>query len=133
MSDTNGTWCPVSEAAKILGVSPKTVIRRIRRGELQGRKERNRWVIKLSDIGGQMSGQVSNTNRTNVGQLQTELKMLREQIEMMRERIRDLEADKAYLQQRIVALEELVKSLTPKALPKPPLRERIRGIFRRRR
>ena len=49
MSDINGTWCPVSEAAKIPGVSPETGILRIFR---VAKRETNGWS-QMSDSFGQ--------------------------------------------------------------------------------
>jgi len=124
----------VSDAAKMLGVCVETVRRWIKSGKIKARKVGTRYLIPLSEIekyvsisSGQMSGQVS-------GQPSKDeiIAVLREQNRVLQARVRELEADKTYLQERIVTLERLLESLAPKALPKPPLRERIKSFFRRR-
>ena len=139
----------VKEFAEAAGLSRATIYRYIKQGKLDA--ERINGVLYViqpetqNETGETETETLRNSVRTEflrdeneklrqeVSDLRQRLSQLETENENLRQRVRDLEADKAYLQQRIVALEELVKSLTPKALPKPPLRERIRGIFRRRR
>ena len=150
MSVKDKTWCPVSEAARILGVSPKTVIRRIKRGELQGRKEGNRWVVNLSDIAGQVSGQMSDMIGTDVGQLsrgdiaalKERVARLEEENRLLRERVQELQEERLFLRDRILALEgtisalqETLKTLSQKALPPTgeSLGQKLKRLFKRKR
>jgi len=56
---------------------------------------------------------------------------LKEQNRILQDRVRELEKDKAYLQEEVVRLQHLLEAAMPKALPRFSLREKIRGIFRR--
>jgi excisionase family DNA binding protein len=56
---------------------------------------------------------------------------LAERNELFQQNVRSLEEDKAYLQERIVVLETQVTTLTPRALPKPSLIDRFKGLFGR--
>ena len=143
MNAQDRSWCTVSEAAQILGVSVSTVKRRIKQGILKAKREGNRYLISRSSLE-RLSAQVSGSERSVSDQdeltpIKIEIERLREQNQALQEqnrilqkRIGELEADKAYLQERIIILEELVKSLTPKALPKPSLWMRIKAAFKQR-
>jgi len=136
MKDHDRSWYTVREAAEILGVSTSTVKRRIKQGVLEARREGNRYLINRSSLE-QLTAQMSGHDRSvsaQTGQLDLalELERLREQNRMLQQRVRELEADKAYLQERIVALEKLIETLTPQALPKPSLRERVKTWLKRR-
>jgi len=126
MNDHDRSWLSVKEAAEILGVSSSTVKRRIKQGILQAQKKGKRYLINRSSLE-RMTDHLNNSDRSLTDQ------DVRELNSMLRERIRELEADKAYLQERIVALERLLETLTPKALPKPqpPLWGKIKRLLRR--
>ena len=129
-------------ASRLLGVSTDTIRKWIKRGKIRARKVEGRWMIERDSL-----PEMSRTKRDSVQdrdgttvlserdrhivELENRIRELEKDKATLQERIRELEADKAYLQERIVALEKLLESLTPKALPKPSLRERIRRIFRR--
>jgi len=139
MSVKDKTWCPVSEAARILGVSPKTVIRRIKRGELQGRKEGNRWVVNLSDISGTDVGQLSGAD---IAALKERIARLEEENRLLRERVQELREERLFLRDRILALEgtisalqETLKTLSQKALPPTgeSLGQKLKRLFKRKR
>jgi len=116
----------IRQAADLLGVSRDTVRRRIISGEIRGEKIKGQWRIPREEV------------ENLLKQLRRKDEASDEIVRLLRERIRELEADKSYLQQRVMALEEivqqqqrLIETLTPKALPKPGLGERIRSFFRR--
>ena len=137
----------VREFSRLTGLSRATVYRYIKQGKL--RAERIDGVLYViqpeTEVETGETEAETARNRTAIEFLRDENERLRQEIselrvrlsqletenENLRRRVRELEADKAYLQERIVSLEELVKSLTPKALPKPPLWERIKGMFRK--
>jgi len=137
----------VKEFSRLTGLSRATVYRYIKQGKL--RAERIDGVLYViqpeTEVEtGETEAETARDStaieflrgenerlRREVSQLRGRLSQLETENENLRQRVRELEADKAYLQDRIVTLEELLKSLTPKALPKPPLRERIRRIFKR--
>jgi len=137
----------VKEFSRLTGLSRATVYRYIKQGKLRAEKVdgvlyviQPETEIETGETEAEAAG-----NRTTIEFLRNENERLRQEVselrgrmsqfetenENLRRRVRELEADKAYLQERIVTLEELIKSLTPKALPKPPLWERIKGIFRK--
>ncbi|RLG19528.1 hypothetical protein DRN74_06720 [Candidatus Micrarchaeota archaeon] len=135
-------WLDTKEASRLLGVSSDTVRKWIKRGKIRARKVEGRWLIERDSL-----PDVSRTKRDNVqdrdgtavlsqqggrlAELEDRIRELERDREVLQERVRDLERDKAYLQERIITLERLLESLTPKALPRPSLRERVRRIFRR--
>ena len=137
----------VKEFSRLTGLSRATVYRYIKQGKL--RAERIDGVLyviqpetevetgetevetKRDSAAIEFLRDENERLRQEVSQLRGRLSQLETENENLRQRVRELEADKAYLQERIVSLEELVKSLTPKALPKPPLWERIKGMFRK--
>jgi len=135
MSAHDRSWCTVKEAAQILGVSVSTVKRRIKQGVLEAKKEGKYYLINRSSLE-RLSAQLSGPDRSLSDQSEQikiliELERLRERNRILQERVRELEKDKAFLQEEIIRLQNLIETLTPKALPKPPLRERIRRIFKR--
>ena len=137
----------VREFSRLTGLSRATVYRYIKQGKL--RAERIDGVLYViqpeTEVETGETEAETTRDRATVEFLRDENERLRQEVselrgrlsqletenENLRRRVRELEADKAYLQERIVSLEELVKSLTPKALPKPSLWERIRNRFRR--
>ena len=127
----------VSEAAQRLGVCVETVRRWIKSGKIKARKVGIRYFIPLSEIEERVSTPSGRVSGGISGQISEQsakdeiIAALREQNRVLQERIRELEADKAYLQERILTLERLLESMAPKALPKPPLRERIKRLFKR--
>jgi len=121
LKQNNAQFISIRQAAELLGVSRDTVRRRIIAGEIKGEKVNGQWRIPRREV----DALLKQVRKQDAQPAQDVL------IQMLRERIRELEADKAYLQERIIALERQIESLIPKALPKPSLRERIRGLFRR--
>ena len=119
-------WLDTKEASRLLGVSSDTVRKWIKRGKIRARKVEGRWLIERDSL-----PDVSRTKQDSVQDRDGTIVLSERDREVLQERVRDLERDKAYLQERIVTLERLLESLTPKALPRPSLRERIRRIFRR--
>ena len=114
-------YLSIRQVAELLGVSRDTVRRRIIAGMIKGEKVNGRWRIPRKEVDA-LREQVRKQDAQPAQDIL---------IQTLKERIRELEADKAYLQERIVTLEKLLESLTPKALPKPSLRERIKRIFKR--
>ena len=43
-------WYTVSEAASLLGVSTETIRRNIKSGKIEGKKEGNQYVVKLTNV-----------------------------------------------------------------------------------
>jgi excisionase family DNA binding protein len=130
------------EVSRLLGVSPDTIRKWIKRGKIRARKVEGRWLIErdsLPDMSGTKRDSVQDRDGTavlferdsRIAELEDCVRELERDNAVLQERVRELERDKAYLQERIITLERLLESLTPKALPKPPLRERIRRIFKR--
>ena len=131
-----------TEASRLVGVSPDTVRKWIKRGKIRARKVEGRWLIErdsLPDVSRTKQDSVQDRDGTIVlserdnrlAEPEDRIRELERDKVVLQERVRDLERDKAYLQERIVTLERLLESLTLKALPRPSLRERIRRIFRR--
>lgn len=137
----------VKEFAKISGLSRATIYRYIKQGKLDAERIDGVLYVIQPETRNETGETEAETPRDStiteflrdeneklrqeVSDLRQRLSQLETENENLRQRIRELEADKAYLQERIVALEKLIESLTPKALPKPPLRERIKRLFKR--
>jgi len=151
LSDTDmkmGRRLTVKEFAEQTGLSRVTVYRYIKQGKLDAERvngvlyviqpeTQNEKDVKEPETAPDITivEHLQNQNdslKQQVTDLKQKLLLAENTIETLRKRVAELEADKAYLQERIVALEKLLESLTPKALPKPPLRERIRRLFKRR-
>jgi len=142
-----GRRLTVKEFAELAGLSRVTVYRYIKQGKLDA--ERVNGVLYVIHPETQNEKDVkepettpditivehlqnqSDSLKQQVTDLKQKLLLAENTIETLRKRVAELESDKAYLQERIVTLERLLESLTPKALPKSSLRERIRRIFRR--
>jgi len=69
----------IGETAKKLGVSEKTIRRRIKCGELKARMESGRWMVEWMDVGNEESSHVS-----------SELEVLRKQLEEKDRQIAEL-------------------------------------------
>jgi len=123
----------VSEAAMRIGVCVETVRRWIKSGKIKAYREGNRYLIPIPEIETyvnkmprQISGQASGQDPKD-----EIIAALKEQNRILQDRVRELEKDKAYLQEEVVRLQHLLEAAMPKALPRFSLREKIRGIFRR--
>ena len=128
-------WITPAQAAIRLGVSVDTVRRWIRQGKLKAHKEGDRYwidpdilpVSAVKDVGQEPDSEVM----------------------ILRERVRELERDKAYLQELVVDLrkqiekqqetiemmQQTINTLTLRALPPPrrSLMDRIKRMFKRQR
>lgn len=141
-------WYTVSEAARLLEVSPETIRRRIKLGEYVTKKEGRNYLIKLEGISQsplQITDMITDKERA-ISQLEHDKKLLeernqrlQEQIDILKDRIKDLEADKGFLldqlkekDRQIAEKDRIINELMPRALPKPKVRDRwFKRLFRR--
>lgn len=132
-------WYTVTEAAKTLDVSPETIRRRLRLGELEGEKDGNMWRVRVDDISNDYRDVADNTTQnvvrleSKVELLQEKNQMFQEQIGSLKERIRELETDKGFLLNQIEEKDKVISKLMPRALPEPKvgIGERFKRLFRR--
>jgi len=128
----------VTEAAHRCGVSADTIRRWIRQGKLKAQKIDNQYWIDPADL-----QKVHADSR----QVRAESQADETLINVLRDRVRELEQDKAYLQEMVMSLKQqlerqqeiiqsmqrTIETLTHRALPPPGgLKNRIRNLFRRR-
>ena len=133
-------WYTVSEAASLLGVSTETIRRNIKSGKIEGKKEGNQYVVKLTNVSNsdqhnvaQMTDNVAQMTDMKLLQLESNAKLLEERNQMLEQRLRDLEEDKGFLLSQILEKDQLINKLTPLALPESKITfgQRIKRIFRK--
>jgi len=125
-------WYTVSEASSLLGVSTETVRRHIKSGKVDGRKEGNQYVVKLTNTNETDQHNVAQMTDMKLNQLESEKKLLEEHNQMLRERVSELEQDKGFLLSQISEKDRLIDKLTPLALPEPKVKfRRLKRIFGR--
>lgn len=128
----------VTEAAHRCGVSADTIRRWIRQGKLRAQKIDNQYWIDPVDL---------QEVHTGSRQIPVEPQADEGVVSVLQERVRELERDKAYLQELVVdlrkqierqqetieSMQRTIETLTHRALPPSGGRwkERIRNLFRR--
>ena len=126
-------WYTVSEVASLLGVSTETIRRHIKSGKIEGKKEGNQYVVKLTNVSNSDQHNVTQMTDMKLLQFESNAKLLEERNQMLEQRLRDLEKDKGFLLSQILEKDQLINKLTPLALPKPKIKfgQRIKRIFRK--
>jgi len=104
-------YLSTKEAARLLGLSTDAVRRMIRTGKLKAIKEKGVYKIPEEEI-----ERIRGEREAYEGAHAEDMSQL---IQVLRERIRELEADKAFLQERIMQLEKWLEEERQKALPPP--------------
>ena len=104
-------YISTKEAARLLGVSTDAVRRMIRAGKLKAIKEGGVYKIPEEEIERMRSAYTPHAEAHTEDPSQL--------IRVLQERIRELERDKAFLQERIVQLEKWLEEERQKALPLP--------------
>jgi excisionase family DNA binding protein len=87
----NDKWYTVSEAASLLSVSTETVRRRIRTGKIEGRKQGNQYVVKLTSVSDFVAQSVPQVTAMSMAQLENDVRLLEERNRMLEKRVRELE------------------------------------------
>ena len=105
----------ITEASEALGISVKTVRRRIVDGELKAEKVRGKWLVEVGQVGAN-GGQV--TDQSVVESLRQEVKHQREllaradtQLQSMREQVADLKQELTEKNQQLSRRDEEVQQL----------------------
>ena len=126
-------WYTVSEAASLLGVSTETIRRHIKSGKIEGKKEGNQYVMKLTNVSNADQHNVTQMTDMKLLQLESNTKLLEERNQMLEQRLRDLEEDKGFLLSQILEKDQLINKLTPLALTEPKMTfgQRVKRIFRK--
>ena len=115
-------WVSIRETAAALGVSPDTVRRRIRAGQLEARKANGRWQVKVPDAAAAPPPEPARDATALARQaadLQAENRMLRGQLATMHATL-DHEREQAGLVAR--TLEQFSRALPAPAADAAPAR-----------
>ena len=126
-------WYTVSEAAGLLGVSTETIRRHIKSGKVEGRKEGNQYVVKLTNVSELDQHNVAQVTDIKLVQLEGNVKLLEERNQMLEKRLNELENDKGFLLRQIMEKDQLIGKLTPLALPMPKMTfgQRMKRMFKK--
>jgi excisionase family DNA binding protein len=121
---------PLNDAAQLLGVSTKTVWRKIKKGELPAQKVNGQWLIEVELPSGQSGQGFSQEHDTASGQyrqtfeISTEIQVLKATIEFLRGQLE--EKDKQISELHVLLLQkQLPQSSSPKWW------QRIASIFKK--
>ena len=85
----NKTYLTTKEAAECLGVDPRTILKRIERGELKAEKTGKSWRVQASSLFNETETIPNNSELTN--QLKDEINRLTEQLETKDQQIEKLQ------------------------------------------
>ena len=102
MTDNNGQWLAVADAAAILGISPRSVRRWVAEGALQVDRSKRPYLVfvtgqRLAEAGPRpVTPDMTDT-------VATELEALHVENDRLRERVQELQDDKSYLQNALAA------------------------------
>lgn len=130
--DQDVTYAPMADVARAYGVSVDTIRRRLRKGELQGRKEQTpsgfKWLVEMPSPGAVLPGHEPTDPPARVHEheavtiLQHELQARAAEIERLHDVIRT----------QAQALEAMSSTISTPALPAPrrSVWERIKDVFR---
>lgn len=84
---------PIKVASEALGISPKTVWRRIQKGEIPARKVAGQWLVDIGqqqDREDKLSGQKGQGVMSDLAILQSTIEVLRQQLEQKDRQISEL-------------------------------------------
>lgn len=98
----------ISEAAARLGVSEKTIRRKLHRGELQGERQSGKWFVLLSDSVQDTEGQPVHPN---LDKMMDTMSRLIEKYDGAITRVSQLEAERPLLMEHQKTNEDLRKQL----------------------
>jgi excisionase family DNA binding protein len=112
-NQVGGNSYSISEASNILKRSENTIRRWIKEGKLKAEKIGNAYRIdkeSVNNLVNQVTNQVLTTDeKENVDEV----------VSLLKTRIKELQEDKAFLQNQVVSLTRQVEELTLRALPSP--------------
>ena len=89
----SGQEIPIKVASEALGISPKTVWRRIKKGEIPARKVAGQWLVDIGqqqDKEDKLSGQEGQGVMFDLAVLQSTIEILRQQLEQKDRQISEL-------------------------------------------
>lgn len=99
MSDNdNDTWLPVSEAAQVLGVSERTIWRRVRAGKLPIDRSVTPHLVGVSDVDSDAGMPEGDIDSDRVTELEGKILELQRKIERLAADNQELEAQTGRLQ-----------------------------------
>lgn len=105
----SGQEIPLKVASEALGISPKTVWRRIQKGDIPARKVAGQWLVDIGqhqDNEDKVSGQEGQGVMSGLAVLQSTIEVLRQQLEQ-----KDLQISELHVL--------LAQKLLPERLPEP--------------
>lgn len=123
MSTSNARTVPIDEAVGILGVSRRTIERRLAKGELAGRRDGRAWLVELPATAPteveelrarvvELTANVKQLTATD-GQTHARLAELEKALAVAEARLESAEAERTYLRQALAASLTLSQKLLP--------------------
>ena len=109
MTDNDGKWLAVADAAAILGISPRSVRRWAAEGTLRVDRTKRPYLVLVSSQRLAEAGQrpdmadVTDTVATDLDRLRAENEGLRAEIGHLRERVQELVQERDYLRNALAA------------------------------
>jgi len=123
MSTSNARTVSIDEAVGILGVSRRTIERRLAKGELAGRRDGRVWLVELPAAAPteaeelrarvvELTANIEQLTATD-GQTRARLVELEKALAVAEARLESAEAERAYLRQALAASLTLSQKLLP--------------------
>ena len=133
----NKTYLTTKEAAEYLGVDPRTILKRIERGELKAEKIGKSWRVQASGLFNETATVPNNSELTNqlkdeINRLTEQLETKDQQIEKMQQALDQEQQLNAISQRNVETLSNKIESqrlqLDEYQRPKP-LMARLKAVF----
>lgn len=96
---------PLDEAARALGISRRTVQRRLATGELRGRKVGQRWTVDVPATTPGAAQAQDRARQVDLERLARQADLLGRECDTLRAQVSDLERELAHARERIADLE----------------------------
>lgn len=116
MNETNATWLSIDDAARALGISSRTIRRRLNSGELAGERRGREWLVRMPDVAPSEVDTLRDTVQRltdNVTSLSKRLSDVEAERDRARELLEAVTGERDYLRQAHAAALSLSQRLLP--------------------